>query len=210
MPSVVSHAYISNRDHSNKISTNVERSVPVNRYFYDIRTLWLAYGLAVFAALGAVLIGGVALAANGSSHNNAVSTLISICRHESLAPIFPPCCHGKLPLPDETMKTKVQLIKSKAGGQENLEVHPRGMAVPVCKLCRARLESGTSPASGLRLSSFKGWMSSPRQRSQSQAQTPSQPSPAVSPLARAMAPNSLGILVGRETEIKMVPIQRAS
>lgn len=123
---------------------NTTQTTPVNRYSYDVRNLWLAYGLANFFALCAVVLGLIAFISNHASHNNAFSTLLSIGRDRSLDPLFPPCCHGRLPLPKETMDAPLRVLIQN-GGVENLVPPPNVRIKPSCRTCAAR-EARTAAA----------------------------------------------------------------
>lgn len=141
---------------------DVKRSTPVNRYSYDARNLWLAYGLANFFALCAVALGLGAFVSNDASHDNAFSTLLSIGRHRSLDPLFPPCCHGKLPLPKETMEARMRLLEQE-DGVENLV--PTEEIEPLCRTCAARAAAAASPNPDRRRSSvFSRFGSAQRMR----------------------------------------------
>ncbi|KAF2094276.1 hypothetical protein NA57DRAFT_60907 [Rhizodiscina lignyota] len=150
---------------ASEVMANVTHTTPVNRYSYDVRNLWLAYGLGNFFALCAVALGVIAFISNDASHNNAVSTLLSIGRDRSLDPLFPPCCHGRLPLPEETMNAPLRVLKQD-DGVENL-IPPPGVKIePSCRTCEARAAAAASPRSPnterRRLSSFTRWTTGPK------------------------------------------------
>lgn len=111
---------------------NTSQSNLVNRYSYNVHNLWAAYSVAVTFTIFAIILGFVAFSSNGGSYDNTFSTILSISRDPDLAELFPPCCHGKLPLPRATMKAKLNVEKMKDGGQS---LRWKGQHKPVCELC---------------------------------------------------------------------------
>ncbi|KAK6437299.1 hypothetical protein LTR95_006500, partial [Oleoguttula sp. CCFEE 5521] len=69
----------------------------VNIYSYNALNLWLAYGLADFFVLLAILLGIFAVRENKAVHNLMISTILTFSRGPQLATLFPPCRHGKKP-----------------------------------------------------------------------------------------------------------------
>jgi hypothetical protein len=82
---------------------------PVNRYSYNARNLWLAYGPALVFSSIALGLGLWAFKENNASHSNATSVILSLSRNEALDRLFPACCRGKFPQPTATMQTKVRI-----------------------------------------------------------------------------------------------------
>lgn len=157
--------------HRPQVMATVKQSTPVNRYSYDVRNLWLAYGLAIFFALCAVVLGLFAFISNDESHNNTFSTLLSVSRDPSLDPLFPPCCHGKLPLPRETMDASLRVSRGD-GGVENLVPPSNVKVTPSCRTCairearEARASIAASPNQGRRRSTFTLWTPAPKPMAQ--------------------------------------------
>jgi len=116
------------------VIANTTRITPVNRYSYSSRNLWLAYGLGIFFALIANALGAQAFMENNASHNNSLSTLLSISRDPELANLFPECCHGKLPLPPETMKARLRVEEMEDGGQS---LKSKDTKKTVCEACKS-------------------------------------------------------------------------
>ena len=112
-------------------ATTIQSSL-VNRYFYNEQNLWTAYGVAVAFTSLALISGFIAFSSNGGSYDNDFSTILSISRDPDLAELFPVCCHGKLPLPEATLKAKLNIEKMKDGGQS---LRWKGQHKPVCKVC---------------------------------------------------------------------------
>ena len=121
---------------------NTTRITPVNRYSYSSRNLWLAYGLGTFFALIANAFGAQAFMENNASHNNSLSTLLSISRDPELANLFPECCHGKLPLPQRTMKARLRVEEMGDGGQS---LKPKDTKRTVCEACKLQATQTQRP-----------------------------------------------------------------
>ncbi|TGO28106.1 hypothetical protein BPAE_0032g00490 [Botrytis paeoniae] len=62
------------------LSVNVTFQIYGNTYFYDARTLWLAYGLQISFAALAVVIGCISIWLNGVSYDANFSTVLRMCR----------------------------------------------------------------------------------------------------------------------------------
>lgn len=102
---------------SSPVTVNTTQVNPVNRYSYSARNLWLAYGLANFFALLSVILGIVAFKHNDASHNNSLSNVMSVSQDPELGLLFPRCCRGVFPLPEETMRAKLKVVPDALGGQ---------------------------------------------------------------------------------------------
>ena len=74
---------------------------------------------------------------NNASHNNKFSTLTSVTREGLLDNLYPERCHGKLPLPEETMNAKL-MLEEKPNGAQNFkpEIVPN-RKIPVCNTCNS-------------------------------------------------------------------------
>ncbi|OQN98782.1 hypothetical protein B0A48_15451 [Cryoendolithus antarcticus] len=88
----------------------------VNIYSYNARNLWLAYGLADFFVLLAILLGIYTIGENNAIHNLMISTILAFSRGPQLATLFPPCRHGKKPA-SQTMQSQVRLQPMGNGGE---------------------------------------------------------------------------------------------
>ena len=135
---------------TNSVLTTIVQANSVNRYQYNARSLWIAYGTGIGLTLLAVCLGLLAFKVNGASHDNVFSTLLSISRDPDLANLFPPCCHGKLPLPKATMKAKLIVESMKDGGQS---LCWQGDHRPLCEICQQQLESRSKETAHRRTSS---------------------------------------------------------
>ncbi|KAF2674051.1 hypothetical protein BT63DRAFT_366381 [Microthyrium microscopicum] len=114
------------------VNTTVKHTNPVNRYTYSARNLWIAYGLALLLSLFAILLGLLAFLTNEASHDNSFSTIMSITRDPALGPLFPDCCHGKLPLPSASLDAKLRIREMEGGGESLM---PVGHVPIVCTAC---------------------------------------------------------------------------
>jgi len=79
---------------------------------------------------------------NNASHDKSFSTLLSISRDPELANLFPECCHGKLPLPRQTMRARLRVEEMEDGGQS---LKPKDAQKPVCEACRLAAERPQRP-----------------------------------------------------------------
>lgn len=99
----------------------------------------------------------VAFINNQASHNNSFSTILSISRDAKLDNLFPDCCHGKLPLPKDTMKAHLRVAQMDDGGQS---LQPRDNERSICKACVARAAAEAPPRPlGIRKFSTWNWRS---------------------------------------------------
>jgi hypothetical protein len=92
-------------------TVTVEQISDVNRYAFNAGNLWIAYGLAILFSLVANVLGMIAFYLNDASHDMSLSTILSITRDRLLDDLFPQCAHGRLPLPKETMKTLLRIVR---------------------------------------------------------------------------------------------------
>ncbi|KAK6436046.1 hypothetical protein LTR95_007767 [Oleoguttula sp. CCFEE 5521] len=88
----------------------------VNIHSYNARNLWLAYGLADFFVLLAILLGIYTIRENNAIHNLMISTILAFSRGPQLAALFPPCRYGKKPA-SQTMESQVRLRPMGNGGE---------------------------------------------------------------------------------------------
>ncbi|TGO45562.1 hypothetical protein BCON_0382g00040 [Botryotinia convoluta] len=65
---------------ASSLSVNVTFQIYGNTYFYDAKTLWLAYGLQISFAALAVVIGCISIWLNGVSYDANFSTVLRMCR----------------------------------------------------------------------------------------------------------------------------------
>jgi hypothetical protein len=91
--------------HSPYINTTVTTTTLTNLYTYNQRNLLLAYGLAIFFALLANILGAYAYKINGVSFERGFSSFLSATRDPELVNLFHYQTLGKLPVPDHIKRT---------------------------------------------------------------------------------------------------------
>ncbi|KAF2773458.1 hypothetical protein EJ03DRAFT_265063 [Teratosphaeria nubilosa] len=90
-------------------ATNVTIRDWQNTYTYSAYKLWLAYGLALFCAVIASLMGTFAILASGASYSNSFSAILRIARQAHLTmEVLPGDADGRDPLPDYIAKARVR------------------------------------------------------------------------------------------------------
>jgi len=87
------------------INTSVTTTNLVNLYAYNEQNLLLAYGLAIFFALLANILGAFAYKINGVSYDRAFSSFLSATRDPALKKLFNQQTLGKLPVPRNVRRT---------------------------------------------------------------------------------------------------------
>lgn len=107
---------LTNPPHRPPINTTVLTTVSVNLYGYHYTNLFLAYGIAIFFALLANALGGLAYHHNRVSHDTSFSSILSSTRDPGLADLFVHQVLGKLPLPGEIKRAMLRFGKMKEGG----------------------------------------------------------------------------------------------
>lgn len=66
------------------VLANVTTAEPINVYAYHPKNLFLAYGIALFLAIIAVILGLCAYLSNGVSHSNSFSSIVRATRNPDL------------------------------------------------------------------------------------------------------------------------------
>jgi hypothetical protein len=84
------------------------RSDFVNNYAYHSRNLWLSYGLAMWFAFIANLLGAYAFWKNGVSHSKSFSAILTATRDKSLTSLFDNEIIGRLPLSQKVRHAKLR------------------------------------------------------------------------------------------------------
>jgi hypothetical protein len=111
------------------VETNITTKSIVNFYYYNLRDLWISYGLALSFAFLANILGVAAFWVNNAAHDRSFSALLSSTRDAALAKIFNPERLGKLPLPDDVAKTPLRFeeMGEEGGlGLKLVEAEPAG------------------------------------------------------------------------------------
>lgn len=73
-------------------------SEPINVYTYDPKNLFISYGIALFFALIANILGALAYVSNGVSHDNSFSSIVRATRNPDLIDFEQRRVPGALPL----------------------------------------------------------------------------------------------------------------
>lgn len=88
--------------------TTVNQTALINIYSYDSRPLLVAYGLQIFFALLAVLLGVWAYKENGHSHSRSFSAILASTRAANLADVFHDELMGRLPLHENAQTARLK------------------------------------------------------------------------------------------------------
>jgi hypothetical protein len=114
--------------HRPLVETNITTKSIVNFYYYNLRDLWISYGLALGFAFLANILGVAAFWVNNASHDRSFSALLSSTRDAALAKIFNLERLGKLPLPDHVSKRLLRFEEMGEGGLglKLVEAEPAG------------------------------------------------------------------------------------
>ena len=86
---------------------NATTNAPTNVFTYHRRNLFLAYGIALFFAFIANLLGGFAYFSNGESHDNTFSAIFCSTRDIHIANLNVHERSGALPLKPEVAKMQI-------------------------------------------------------------------------------------------------------
>lgn len=82
---------------------------PINVYVYDPKNLYLSYGIALFLALLAIILGALAYVSNGVSHDNSFSSIVRATRNPELLDFDQRRTPGALPLDKNLGQTVLRL-----------------------------------------------------------------------------------------------------
>jgi hypothetical protein len=116
-------------------NATVTTTVPVNRYRYASRNLWIAYGMSIFFASLCVLLGLRALYKNGVSHNMAFSSVVATTRNHTLDRLFAGEGLGAEPMSSRTLGHKLRFGQLRADeGADGIRQMGFGMADEVVQL----------------------------------------------------------------------------
>lgn len=107
-----------------------------NQYTYVFRNLVIPYTLAVVATLVTNAMGLWAYWRNNASFDLSFSTLVSVTRSRKLDNLFPPCCHGVQPLPEESLEAELEVRESWMGTRPGRNIVLVGDSRPVCTACK--------------------------------------------------------------------------
>lgn len=100
---------------SPSVNTTVNTTTSVNLYAYHSHNLWIAYGLAIFFALFANVLGGLAYYHNGVCYDMSFSSILSSTRDSGIAKLFHHQVLGKLPLPRNIRRAHLRFGRMKEG-----------------------------------------------------------------------------------------------
>ena len=82
-----------------------------NIYNYDLRDLWIAYGIAASSALFCAIVGIYAIWRNGATYQNVFSTFLRTTRDQALQNLIDPSDNGAEPLPKDLARVNITLAK---------------------------------------------------------------------------------------------------
>ncbi|MCJ1467673.1 hypothetical protein MMC07_006298 [Pseudocyphellaria aurata] len=99
------------------VTANVTTAEPINVYIYHPKNLLLAYGIALFLALIAVVLGACAYVSNGVSHSNSFSSIVRATRNPDLLDI------------DQLQASTAILLDRQAKSQKVLRLRNHGFVV---------------------------------------------------------------------------------
>lgn len=96
----------------------------VNLWGYHKANLWTAYGVSIFVAIIANLLGAYAYMVNKVAHDISFSSIVSSTTHSSINTLFDPDrddsdtvhMRGKLPLPKKIADREIKFIPLDEGG----------------------------------------------------------------------------------------------
>ena len=101
---------------SPSITRNVTVKASINTYDYHFQNLLLSYGLAIFFALLANILGALAYMTNGVSHNKSFSAILTSTRDAGLTELFHAQILGRLPLPQSVRRARLRFGNLPDGG----------------------------------------------------------------------------------------------
>jgi hypothetical protein len=101
---------------SPSITQNVTVKTSINTYDYHSQNLLLSYGLAIFFALLANILGALAYMTNGVSHNKSFSAILTSTRDAGLTELFHAQILGRLPLPQSVRRARLRFGGLQDGG----------------------------------------------------------------------------------------------
>jgi len=101
---------------SPSMTTNTTITTSINTYACYSQNLLLLYGLAIFFALLANILGAFAYMRNGVSHDKSFSAILASTRDPGLMGLFHARVLGKLPLPKSVRTAKLKFGKMEEGG----------------------------------------------------------------------------------------------
>lgn len=99
------------------MTANVTTAEPINVYIYHPKNLLLAYGVALFLALIALVLGACAYVSNGVSHSNSFSSIVRATRNPDLLDI------------DQRQASTAISLDRQAKGQKVLRLRNNGFVV---------------------------------------------------------------------------------
>jgi hypothetical protein len=105
------------------------------QYDYVWRNLIIAYSLAVAAVAIANLVGGWAYRQNQAAFDRSLSTIVSVTRGRELDKLFPECCHGVQPLPNESLVAALEVHETRNGKRSGRNIVLVEDVKPLCMAC---------------------------------------------------------------------------
>ncbi|EMC92254.1 hypothetical protein BAUCODRAFT_126250 [Baudoinia panamericana UAMH 10762] len=98
------------------VLANVTQTAQVNIYQYNVRNLWIVYGVADLLAIIAVCIGVFLIEMEHATENNFVAVILSLARYLPLSDMFTNCCDEHFPPVEPVVDDQVRIENRDGAG----------------------------------------------------------------------------------------------